>query len=297
MMQPLSRGMRRKYLIALSILFFFITPALIYYASGYRFTDSFTLNRTGGLYIMTGESGVRIYVNGELYKESNTFQKNILVQDLKPGRFSITTEKDGNLAWKKELDVYPEMVTEARILMLPHTIEVVEILPYVDTDDNATSSAIYLGRRLKANPELTEAVSLFLPPKKATSTPSIKPKTASTSPEAKIADKLVIDRVLERIVANWTGDESDTPSYFCIERVCQKQIEIVTPSTIRKFDFLPNRGDVLAVILDDGLYAVEIDNRSKQNIQPIYMGKNLDMRVAGNLIFVKDGQKYLGISF
>jgi len=298
MMQPLSRNKRRYYLIGLSILFFVITPALIFYANGYRFTDSFTLNRTGGLYIMTGESGVKIFVNGELYKESNTFQKNILVQDLKPGKFSVTTEKDGRHAWKKNLDVYPEMVTEARVLMLKHELETAEIFPYVDLDGVATSTAVSPKKiKYKPNPDFTDATNLFLPTKKATSTPTAKAKVASTSPEAKTSDKLVIDRISGKIVATWTGEENNTPSYFCIQNVCKKEIEIVTPSPVKKFDFLPNRGDVLAVILDDGIYAVEIDDRGAQNIQPVYKGDSLDMRVDGNLIYVKEGVKISTISF
>jgi hypothetical protein len=46
---------------------------------------------------------------------------------------------------------------------------------------------------------------------------------------------------------------------------------------------------LLIVALSEGLFVVEIDDRSSQNIQTIILGKNLDFRLDGNdILYVKD---------
>ena len=57
---------------------------------------------------------------------------------------------------------------------------------------------------------------------------------------------------------------------------------------------MPGRNDVWIVLVQDGIYAVEVDSRSKRNIQPIYLGKDLDFRLdgSGNLI-VKDKGSFI----
>ncbi len=314
MMQPLSRNKRRYYLIALSVLFVVLTPLLIFYATGYRLGESLTLKRTGGLYVITGQSGVRVYINDEFVRESNLFQKNILIQNLKPGTFQIRTEKDGETTWGKELGVYPERVTEAYVFMLPTELEAVEILSFVDSAGVATSTALSSTKvKHLANPEIAWVKELFLPPKQATSTKVSTPSTGSTgslqassgqattsstsTPEAVVLNKLALEKVDGRLVATWQGGLDEQPSYFCVESLCQEEILLQTPSSVQAFDFFPGRGDVAIAVLDTGIYAIEIDNRSTQNILPIFTGKNLDMRVRGNMVYIKQGEKFYVLAF
>jgi hypothetical protein len=293
MMQPLSRSKRRYYLIGMTLLFIVLTPILIFYATGYRLGDSLTLSRTGGLYVLTAQSGVQVYINDEFNKESSLFQKNILIQNLKPGTYKIRAEKVGEIAWEKELQVYPERVTEAYVFMLPQILEVEEVLPYVDAQGVATSSSSLGQVRHLVNPDIAEIKQLFLPPKIATTTKAV----ATSTLETKVLNKLALKRVGQEVVAEWQGSHDEQPSYFCNETSCEKSITLETPSYIRSFNFFPGRGDVVVVGLTDGIYAMETDNRSPQNLLPLFPGENLDLRVNGDRVYVKEGQKFYFLTF
>ncbi len=276
-MQPLSRNKRRGYIFFFSLLFIIITPILILYATGYRFTDTFSLGRTGGLYISTNQSGVQIYVNNKLIRETGIFQKNIFVQNLKPGTFAIETRKDGFISWKKELMIYPETVAEARTFMLPNDVILNEILPFVDTDGTPTTSLTILKTK---NPEFTDITSIFLPPK-------ITKKSATTTLDTKILGKLYLKKISGKLHASWMGNQDERPLYFCINNICRNEIIIQTSSSVRSFDFFPGRSDLVIVVLDSGIYVTEIDDSPGQNTQPILNGTNLDMRVKDNIVYIK----------
>lgn len=59
---------------------------------------------------------------------------------------------------------------------------------------------------------------------------------------------------------------------------------------VRDFDFYPGSTDFVVLVLDDGIYVVEIDDRSWQNAQPLFLGENLRMHIENGNIFVYDGE-------
>lgn len=244
MLEPLSKKKRFSYLAICAVLFVVMTPILIFYAAGYRLTDALKLTHTGGLYITTGQSATRVYINGTLDKETKLFQKNVLIQNLKPGTYKVVTSKDGLISWKKDLIVYPETVTEAHTFMLP------------------------------TNPKLEKA------PK------SIASLFATTS-DSKVIGKLLLKKVGGKLHAIWQGESEEQPSYFCQDIICVKEIIIRSPSEIKSFDFYPGRSDLVVISATSGIYVVEVDNRSNQNLQPILEEVGLDMRVDSSTIYIK----------
>ncbi len=268
------------------MLFIIITPILILYATGYRLTDTFSLGQTGGLYISTNQSGVQIYVNNKFIKETGIFQKNIFIQNLKPGTFVIETRKEGFISWKKELKVYSETVAEARTFMLPNNIVLNEILPFVDVEGTPTSSPATLKTK---NPEFVDTTSIFLPQK-------ITKKNATTTPDTKILGKLYLKKISGKLHASWVGNQDERPLYFCINNVCRNEIIIQTSSSVRLFDFFPGRSDLVIVVLDSGIYVTEIDDSPGQNTQPILEGADLDMRVKDNVIYIKKDDTLYSVS-
>ncbi|KXJ97913.1 MAG: hypothetical protein UZ19_OD1000977 [Parcubacteria bacterium OLB19] len=73
-------------------------------------------------------------------------------------------------------------------------------------------------------------------------------------------------------------------------RVCRTDIRIDRKwQTVHDFNFFPDNVNLVLMHLDDGIYVVEIDDRSWQNMQLLYPGKNLQMLVYRDSIFVKDG--------
>ena len=61
--------------------------------------------------------------------------------------------------------------------------------------------------------------------------------------------------------------------------------------TVHDFDFLPGRSGLVIMVLDNGVYAVEIDNRSWQNAQPLFMGKDLRISIEDGNLYVYDGTR------
>ncbi len=84
------------------------------------------------------------------------------------------------------------------------------------------------------------------------------------------------------VVIYWIGREDRIPFYFCDFDECNEKILVDWQTEIKRFDFLPNRNDVIIVLNEEGIWATELDNRSARNVQPIYLGQSLDFRINSN---------------
>ncbi|USN88096.1 MAG: hypothetical protein H6779_01455 [Candidatus Nomurabacteria bacterium] len=75
------------------------------------------------------------------------------------------------------------------------------------------------------------------------------------------------------------------------ESSCRTDIRIDRKwQIVHDFNFLPGNLDLVLMHLDDGIYVVEADDRSWQNVQLLYPGENLQMLIYGEQIFVKNGK-------
>ena len=98
------------------------------------------------------------------------------------------------------------------------------------------------------------------------------------------------------IGANHTGPQLTNGTYRANDRICRHQIKIDRKGqAVQWFNFMPGNHDLVLMHLADGIYVVEIDDRSWQNTQLLYPGKNLTMLVDGNSIYIKDGSAYFEI--
>ena len=129
------------------------------------------------------------------------------------------------------------------------------------------------------------------------------------------------------IYAKYVGAEQDIPYYFCVpqsslasttelygaqvmkgvvqameesallgttetankSRICRSEIKIDTKGhKVIYFDFFPNNGDLVLLQLDNGIFVVEIDDRSWQNSQQLYPASAEKIIVNNGIIYVKD---------
>ncbi len=134
------------------------------------------------------------------------------------------------------------------------------------------------------------------------------------------------------VYAAWQGRDNEIPYYFCVNhqaasstvsqygehvyegvatvlatmpitetqnisgRICRNNIRIDRKDKeVIMFDFFPDSTDLVVILLDDGLYVTEIDDRAWQNVQLLYPGKDIEARVSGGRIYVKDGQYLLEV--
>jgi hypothetical protein len=314
-MKPLSKKARRISLLTSLLLFIIIGPLVLAYSLGYRYStleESLGWIKTGGIYIHSDVSGTEVYVDGEFVKTTGLLIRNTFVQNLKTDRtYIVEVYKDGYHGWRKELLVSPSFVTEARTLMLPTEIEEVAILPFVDlggvgtTTDSAETILNSEYRRLEIIFDLassTENVSdnivdrldifeeidleLSTTSTSTVNVPDYFLDLGITNPNE--LENLIVnnDEVLYleegNVIVNWIGKETEVPYYFCTYTECENQIILDWDTDILRFNYLPNRSDILVVLNEAGVWAVEVDDRSVRNIQPIYLGENLDFRINSN---------------
>lgn len=90
---------------------------------------------------------------------------------------------------------------------------------------------------------------------------------------------------LEYTIASTTLQQS--------KQLCRQQIKIDRKQrTVVWYEFMPDNPNLVLLQLDNGIYVVEVDDRSWQNVQQLYSGNGLTMLVDGGQIFIRDGEVY-----
>lgn len=224
-------------------------PVLFLYVTGYRVGDTWlSLVETGGIYIYTDQTEVRISIDGEFARQTSFFRRGAFVQDLRPGTYEVSAEKDAYFPWRKQLPVTGSRVSEASVLLVRQS----PILEIVSTT-TATSSeqARFLNALLKSG------TSTLLTPKLRD------PLTLSYSTSTKL------------LTATWLEATSTAPSYFCSVNGCEKTLVIYDANKPSHdlpihFEFMPGRTDAVLIQTKAGLYSYELDVRSPQNVYAVY---------------------------
>lgn len=91
-----------------------LTTFTVLYAEGWRFnTQTKTIQKTGMLAIRSIPEGAKVYLNNKVLTATND-----TIQSLTPGNYSVKVQKDGFEVWTKELDVYPELVTDITAVLV-----------------------------------------------------------------------------------------------------------------------------------------------------------------------------------
>lgn len=135
----------------------------------------------------------------------------------------------------------------------------------------------------------------------------------------------------EEVYAAWRGNQDAIPYYYCVDFetasttrsnfgdhvyeaiapivassseenvfeqngrtiVCRDEIRLDRQwQEVMLFDFFPGSTDLVLLLLENGLYVSEIDDRAWQNNQLLYGGTDLEVVLDGGQIFVFDGTYY-----
>jgi len=76
---------------------------------------------------------------------------------------------------------------------------------------------------------------------------------------------------MNSIFATWLGDADKTPSYFCPNGTCASRINVISLQyNVRSLAFLGDHSNSIVFSDEQGVYALEINQRDNQNFQPIY---------------------------
>jgi hypothetical protein len=89
---------------------------------------------------------------------------------------------------------------------------------------------------------------------------------------------------------------ASTSVVFESDRVCRLEIKLNRlAQKVFFYDFFPNSSDLVVLLLEDGLYVTEIDDRAWQNTQLLYPGDDFEVIVENDIIYIKEDENYFEI--
>jgi len=249
-----------RYILGLFAVFLIVIPVIILYSSGYRLSDDFKIVKTGGIFISNNESGASVLLNGKLKKSAGILDKNMLVQNVKPGNYTVKVEKEGI----KYIKVQEQLVEVCFPLLVPSELESEEIPRYLPVEKTDLKKKGAKRPKPELNDEYTDVLDLV---KKARNpSKSIFPTWNSREiaalklgPMRKLKGKVFLSNEKNRVYVRWTGKKDQLPFFI---NTMSKKLVYSPDKIITALDFYPNRDDSFIVRFDDGsLHAVEIDTR------------------------------------
>lgn len=320
-MQPLSNKKRNRLFLLFGVVFLLSLPFLILYSTGFRFSEK-SLIKTGGLYVHKPlVADVSIALNDKPLNEKITsfLQRYYFVQSLRQGEYKVQAEKEGYHAWQKTVPVLSQRITEVAPFLVPAESPFEEIPKNLETTKTTDSTTI-------PNPLYTNTVKLFNEKAIAWRTESREYELAKETYESLLeelqeeyADQEDLDittlvtieeprlhlnsrqkieiwqqESTNKILASLESGSNSLP-YFCESIViCSTPNVIVSDKEIDSFNFFPGRNDIVIYTNEDGLFAAEIDRRSKQHVFLLYAGKDIEFTTENDdTIYIKDGNTYL----
>lgn len=183
-------------------------------------------------------------------------------------------------------------------------------------------------RRARMDQERLSEKRFYFPNEATTST-----STLLTATTTKTHSDIVLYKKDDDVYAKYEGREGQEPYYFCVTytgasstatqygehvyeglvtelasstdftnpdlvgvQLCRAEIRIDRKwQSVQYFDFMPGSEHLVLMQLQDGVYVVEIDDRSWQNVQLLYPGDYLEVLIDSGSIFIKDGEYILEV--
>ena len=267
-MEPFPAYRRRIYFALSVVLFLILLPAVILYADGWRFKQGIGFVRTGGIYMSVPYADAVVTLNGETVGHSGFLQREFYFGDLAPAAYSVRVEGPGYRSWSRILVVEPQLVTDARAVLLPEDIALSRLIL------SGSASSTKIVTRTTYDSYLVAF---------ATST-----TVASSTIPVDVQDGIGLFLVDGDLITRWTR-ESQTPSIFCgSPSLCEMEMSIKRiggPATDARF----YGGGVVYRTEEGGIYFEEIDVRPTAVSAQLYAATDADMRILDGALIVKSG--------
>lgn len=279
---------RRITLLICVIVFLIAAPVAAMYSAGYRFSPISGFYKTGGIYVSSPLSGSRIFINNKEEAKTGLLEEGALLQNLKPGKYTVLAAKEGYWPWQKRLFVREQAVTEAKALLV--TKEPAGKLLF-SAEDMAQGKIWQSKEYSQIYKDLLVLEKLSI--EKATTTE----KTTSNGKQT-----LTIDQSRATLSVNWNDGSQNAPYFFCSDeetKECPEETTVLESKfPIKGADFYPGRDDAMIISVESGVYAIEIDGRGGRMLQPVYKGKNpISIMYPGDtLIYILDENSLFQLS-
>ncbi|MFC1662974.1 PEGA domain-containing protein [Patescibacteria group bacterium] len=99
---------RRIYYLTISIIFIVLTPIIILFTTGYRFSlVTFSIYKTGVLIVDSSPAGAKVTINSENTEKTTPSR----FADLHPGSYDLVLTKDNYRPWQTNFQIYTEQST------------------------------------------------------------------------------------------------------------------------------------------------------------------------------------------
>lgn len=269
-MEPLSRRVRIVVLCSLVLLFFIVLPIVILHASGYRFQGGVGLVRTGGIHITVPYDDAIISLDGTAVGSSGFLNRRFYVNDLLPGSYDVRVKKEGFHAWAHTLVVEPQIVTDARALLIPEEISLTRI-----TTGTSLSTSTHVVSR-EAYDAYLEGFAIPA----ATSSPLGEYDRAGN-------EALFIEK--GNVYVRWMNGNAPVTSNFCIRPTsCVREIAIENgkqTSTGAAF----YAGGIVYRTREGGIFIRESAVLPGAVLAPLYARRGADFRILNGALIVKEG--------
>ncbi len=269
-LKPMSRRTRFTLALTAFLAFVVMVPALVLYASGYRFStvqgESGFLP-LGALSIAVPDREATLFVDGVAIEEPGLFADSFFLRNIVPGPHTLDIIASGTIPWHREVYVMPTKVSYA--------------FPFILAQDSVAT-------------RVTTASSTYSSVSKAFASSSPM-DLATSSISARIRGNVAVwVEDGHTILVEWRGYLSETPYFFCsvvdARELCLNQIFIPIKAKVVDMDFFPGREDVLMVTTDQGLFALEMDGRTERALLPLYAGQKVASLIDSGRIYVKDSK-------
>ncbi len=304
---------RKAFFLVFIVLFIVAIPIVIFLAMGYRvtgnlFNGSLKVVSTGGISLINVPEDADVFINYRKVNAFSVFRKSFFIQNLLPGEYFVAIAQNGKWSWAKHVTVEERRVTYGYPFLLakePHFSIVGEhsqdsLITFVRTNDSATSTAT-----AESNPEFERATGLFADQVQydnvgsALMSRQVDMNSLGT-PMVFRHGNVMVWREAGALFARWMGRTEETPDYFCSRTRCSDTVQVYGGKgqfPVKQFAFLPGKENVLLVMLPDGLYALEIDRRPDQNLQPVYLSRTISFRTTLDTLYVREGSTFFRIQF
>ncbi|MFC1729772.1 hypothetical protein ACFL6I_05495 [candidate division KSB1 bacterium] len=187
--------------------------------------------------------------------------------------YHVVVKKEGYRSWEKVLEVLPQRVSETSAFVLPDNIPYTEIL----TPSTSYTDALEIFATSSVTQILPEEYREVL----ATST------RVGKIEEVKRKGDVVLWKEGGSIYARWVNTNSNAPSYFCNNGICDREI-VLNKKQVEYFDFHPQSNELLLLVINDVVVMTEIDPRIPRNEQTLFKAEGVEIRTLGDSILVKE---------
>jgi len=111
----MNRTQRRLFMWFFIFLFALVTPTVILFAQGYRFSlENNIFVYSGSITVKSWPRNINISIDGKRQpdKNLNIINGSQTINGIKPGRYLLTCSKPGFITWEKEIEVHSGISTE-----------------------------------------------------------------------------------------------------------------------------------------------------------------------------------------